>query len=195
MRRAVGRRLAAFVAASAVAGPPFAQAGTAPAEQVRLEPVAAESFVDSVGVNVHLSYDDTNYARFDEVRAALRRMCVQHVRDNVPAEPDRQLARRYADLADDGVEVLVVSGSVGRRDTLSEAGRTVDWLRENDLAPVPVTAVEGANEWDNRGGDDWVRGGPRLPGGPRRRGARAVGVRGGRRRPLDRAQRATARPG
>lgn len=43
----------------------------------------AAEFVDSIGVNVHVTYYDTAYARFDEWLARLRELGTRHVRDGL----------------------------------------------------------------------------------------------------------------
>ena len=45
--------------------------------------VVADAFVNSVGVNVHLHYTDTSYAKFDAVEEAVRDLGVRHIRDGL----------------------------------------------------------------------------------------------------------------
>ena len=45
------------------------------------ERLSADRFLDSVGVNVHVTYLDTSYARMDQWAARLKELGVRHVRD------------------------------------------------------------------------------------------------------------------
>ncbi|MFV0458033.1 MAG: hypothetical protein ACK5MT_04560 [Actinomycetales bacterium] len=117
---------------------------------------SVEDFVGSVGVNVHLSYRDTGYRDGRAVVAAVDELCISHVRDNLAARPGANLPATYRQLADHGIDVDLVVGSPGAQERLPEPTAALDWIRENDLAPTPVAAIEGPNEWDQRGGTDWA---------------------------------------
>jgi len=45
--------------------------------------VGADAFVDSVGVNVHLHYNDTSYGNFASVERSLKDLGVRHIRDGL----------------------------------------------------------------------------------------------------------------
>ena len=44
---------------------------------------AADAFVDSIGVNIHLHYNDTIYGDFQKVKGGLQNLGVRHVRDGL----------------------------------------------------------------------------------------------------------------
>ena len=54
---------------------------------------SARAFGDSVGVNVHLLFEDTSYGRFDVVRSRLRELGVRYVRDGLCATCVNQVER------------------------------------------------------------------------------------------------------
>lgn len=113
---------------------------------------SSAAFVDSVGVNVHMSYSNRAYRDAPAVLRALRRLGVRHVRDGLaPGRPDQYEALQL--LNHDGIRsTLIVGDPLGRFGTLAE------------LIPVirgplhgAVEAVEGANEYDRTHRADWPR--------------------------------------
>lgn len=149
LRRA-GRRLLPLALVSLTACSPV---GTGEAAQV---PAAQEAglpttqqFVDSVGVNVHLYYDDTGYRDTAAVKARLLELGVRHVRDGlVVGRP--AFYRALEDLAASGVRSQLVMGSPadapGHLDQLLQVAR--------EQVTSSVEAFEGANEYD-RTGEGW----------------------------------------
>jgi hypothetical protein len=103
---------------------------------------SAGSFVDSVGVNTHLIYDDTAYGDFAGVRSRLRELGVRHIRDGVCGTCAWQWGR-YEALASDGIRLD--AGAGWPTATLQERRDTLAAMRR--LAPM-IDTVEGANEWD-----------------------------------------------
>jgi hypothetical protein len=114
----------------------------------------ADSFVDSIGVNTHLSYSDTAYSRFGEVKAKLAELGVRHIREGlVPERPDQY--ERLSELGGMGIGATLILGDPNSGpEGLAELISTV---RSNLRGSVD--AVEGANEFDSWGGSDWL---PRL---------------------------------
>lgn len=118
--------------------PPTPQPGVAevtPAPAPRPEPASrrearpADAFVDSIGVNTHLHYLDTNYAQFDEtVRPRLRELGTRHIRDGVVAR------EKIRALGQDGIWLMPLAGSD-------------EWKSLGDLAPL-LSGLEGPNETD-----------------------------------------------
>lgn len=111
---------------------------------------AADTFVDSVGVNVHMSYSDTPYARVPEVRRAVRELGVRHVRDGLVLDRADQY-RALRALAGDGARSdLILGDPAGRFGTgsLRDQVRTL----ETELSDA-VETVEGPNEYDNNSDD------------------------------------------
>jgi len=113
-------------------------------------PGRVESFVDSVGVNTHLTYLDTSYREYDRILAALQDLGVRHVRDGIePGNPDQRdfLAR----LGSKGFRLQLILGRP-RPDRLEEylgAASEPNLLRA-------VEALEGPNEYDLSGDPDWA---------------------------------------
>jgi hypothetical protein len=129
-------------------GGPSAGGGT-PAARPGVAPPMARELADSVGVNVHLTYDDTPYADFERVRSALRELGVRHVRDGlVPQRPD-QYARLHR-LAQAGIRSTLIMGAP----RLTRVADQVHTLR-TQLSRA-VEAVEGPNEYDISGDAEWA---------------------------------------
>src|SRR4051794_10105737 len=104
----------------------------------------ADAFVDSVGVNTHVTYADTSYARHAEIAARLRELGVRHVRDGLFPERADEVARLHA-LAVQGQRATLIL-----RPPAARAARIVDGRLRG-----AVEAVENPNELDNRGVADW----------------------------------------
>ncbi len=110
----------------------------------------ADSFVDSIGVNIHTPFSDTPYASdFATVKARLVELGVRHVRDVLfPDRPDQY--QRLDELAAAGIGSTLVIGSpaepAGTRESL--LGVAADDLQGID-------ALEGPNEYSTSGDPDW----------------------------------------
>lgn len=136
---------AALLAALALAAPASAASETAR---------TTDEFLDSIGVNIHSSYDNTPYDRHDEVLAALRDLGVRHVRDNfMPptegwARQQRQRAFRRA-LADAGIRSTVILGRPGEDPAAYVAAAGAD-------DPGVIAGLEGPNEHDLSKRADWA---------------------------------------
>src|SRR3954453_7550411 len=107
---------------------------------------SADAFVDSIGVNTHVIFDDTAYGDFATVRARLQELGVRHIRDGICGTCSWQLDR-YRALAGDGIRLTALLGDP----------RTTDVARTQNLATVKrlgsmVAGLEGANEWDSMSG-------------------------------------------
>ena len=115
------------------------------AEGVR--PLPAAGFLDSVGVNVHLTYYDTAYARVDEWAARLDELGVRHIRDGLVLD-DPRYVEHMRRLAAQGVRATLIVGEIDRP------------LKDSvELAAGPlraaVEALEAPNEVDTALGPDW----------------------------------------
>lgn len=105
-------------------------------------------FVDSVGVNVHMSYSDTPYGDVEGIRRSLGRLGIRHLRDGLEADrPDQHDAFRA--LGADGRRLTLI---MGRADAGESLPRLLDVARE--LRPG-LAALEGPNESDAAGGEEW----------------------------------------
>src|SRR5271157_2711683 len=72
---------------------------------------SAQSFIDSVGVNTHVTYHNRGYGNVRLVIRSLRFLGVRHVRDRAPVG---QELWKYRELATAGVKFdLVISGRAG----------------------------------------------------------------------------------
>lgn len=146
--------------------------GAAPAGAAM--PRRASSFVDSVGVNVHMSYFDTAYNHWQEVRDKLLELGVRHVRDGACVGCKVQRQRLLA-LGQAGIRVDYTMRQPGSPDSLPS-------LVELLAGPMrsTVDSIEGPNEYDRSGDPRWaphlrsyqrrlgelVRAEPRLRGVP-----------------------------
>jgi hypothetical protein len=101
---------------------------------------SADAFVDSVGVNTHVIYDDTAYGRFDLVRARLRELGVRHIRDGVCASCHWQHDRLNT-LAADGIKANLGVGRPG-----DDMTANLNAIRTK--LKGAVESIEGLNEWD-----------------------------------------------
>lgn len=134
----------AALAALAVIAP--APAGAATARP-------ADSFVESVGVNVHLSYSDTEYAEFDRVRAALGTLGVRYIRDGVGLNRS-SVYSRFRTLGADGIKVNVIVGDPQQRWGIGTLDQQLDMIDTNFRSAV--ASLEGPNEYDIQDDDNWV---------------------------------------
>lgn len=110
-------------------------------------PRRASSFVNSVGVNVHMSYFDTAYRHWHKVRAKLVELGVRHVRDGACPGCVEQRQRLQA-LAAAGIKVDYIMGHPG--DSLTQMVRMLAGPMRST-----VDAVEGPNEYDASGDRRW----------------------------------------
>jgi hypothetical protein len=123
----------------------------APPPVGRVPPQAsADRFLDSVGVNVHVTYLDTAYQRIDAWLARLRELGVRHVRDGLVLDNDAS-APRLRQLAAAGMRLTLIT-SLDR-----PADEQVRYATAN--VGAAVEALEAPNEVDISGAPDWA---PRL---------------------------------
>jgi hypothetical protein len=101
--------------------------------------IRADAFVDSVGVNVHLSYTDTAYGKFSTVVApSLEYLGVRHVRSGL--DGSREIIDRQRTLAGSGIRLAgIVPYRVESMPTL---------LQQIRGQADTLDAVEGPNETD-----------------------------------------------
>jgi hypothetical protein len=107
--------------------------------------VPASTFVDSVGVGVHLTKSDSSYANYPSVKAALLNLGVHHIRDGISWDPTK-----YLDLNRAGIKVL---GTVTRRAS-SDADLT-NAIKNADKWSAALSAIGGPNEYETTV-TDWV---------------------------------------
>lgn len=106
----------------------------------RQMPRRTYDFVNSIGVNTHFGYYDTQYGFYEEVlRPRLLELGVKHIRDGTFND---DVARKYRDVGESGVRLLLIT-SAERVAGQAEAIGPMLW------------GVEAENEPDGRGGE-WV---------------------------------------
>jgi hypothetical protein len=113
----------------------------------------ADSFVESVGVNVHLGYSGSVYSEFSRVRAALDELGVRYIRDGVGQNrPD--VYSRLRTLGADGVKVNIEVGDPQQRWGHGTVEQQLDMIERE--FPGAVASLEGPNEYDIQGDSNWV---------------------------------------
>lgn len=105
----------------------------------------ADTFVESIGVNVHLSYCDTAYSNYTGViKPRLLEAGIRHIRDGCPSQNHTEFQDRLNDLGRSGVKsLLICSPHTGK--TPSDIVAALRKVRES------VGMVEGPNETDGAG--------------------------------------------
>jgi len=113
-------------------------------------PRRASAFVNSVGVNVHMSYFNTAYNKWQEVRDKLLELGVHHVRDGACVGCKEQ-RRRLLALGAAGIKVDYIMREPGSPDSLPSL---VDLL----AGPMrsTVDSIEGPNEYDHSADKQWA---------------------------------------
>jgi hypothetical protein len=116
----------------------------------------ADSFAESLGVNVHLTYFDTGYGDFDVIKERLLDLGVRHLRDGAQLTADRNYNNifygRLKDLANAGIKF----------DLIFDPRSSVGELTNTKLSAVAamagnsLEAVEGPNEYDNSADRNWA---------------------------------------
>ena len=99
--------------------------------------LSSDSFVDSIGVNVHLGFDDTAYWNYSGiVKPQLTNLGVRHIRDGYTSYM-AAMSSEYNDLAGSGIKsdlLMIPSTALSLAATI----------------PNSLEAVEGPNESDNQ---------------------------------------------
>lgn len=102
---------------------------------------SADSFVDSIGINVHLDYDDTPYKEYDSiVKPRLEQLGVRHIRTSVWFK-DSKTHHKLKDLANMGIKTNLVMDP-----RLMSPEETVKLVKS--LGNSVIESVEGPNEWN-----------------------------------------------
>jgi hypothetical protein len=117
---------------------------------------AADSFAESLGVNVHLTYFDTGYGNFDVIKKRLMDLGVHHLRDGAQLTADRIYNNvfygRLKDLASAGIKFDLIF------DPRSSVGELTN-TKLNAIAAMAgnsLEAIEGPNEYDNSVDRKWA---------------------------------------
>lgn len=116
--------------------------------QAQLETAhSAASFIDSIGVNVHLGYGDTAYGQYSTViKPRLQEIGIRHIRDGIlPNRPD--VYEKLRNLATIGIHSTLIAG--------------IGWVTPNEAVMLAkkvgssIEAVESPNEYDHRNPKLW----------------------------------------
>ncbi|MEP7342571.1 MAG: hypothetical protein ABI977_32890 [Acidobacteriota bacterium] len=107
----------------------------------------ADEFIDSIGVNVHLHYNDTAYANYEEViKPKLRELGLRHLRDGVTlGRPDKEAMMH--ELESFGFKFLLIADP-----RATSAQQAQEFIKRFSS----VEMVEGPNEPDLNLGANWV---------------------------------------
>ncbi|MCU0533677.1 MAG: hypothetical protein MUD14_07260 [Hydrococcus sp. Prado102] len=102
---------------------------------------STNNFIDSIGVAVHLDYQDTVYSRYkDIIKPRLQELGIRHIRGSVRLK-DLETQQKFLDLATIGIKSTLVIDP--RR--VSSPAKAVKIAK---AVMGSVEALEGANEWD-----------------------------------------------
>ena len=120
---------------------------------------SASAFIDSVGVNTHLGYDNQPYGRaWPMIRDRLIELGIRHIRD--ASHPDltrlKDVVPRMRELASLGIRGNLLSGDPLMRYGSGTIDQHLAWVRKN--VRHFVESLEGPNEYDHPSDDpNWQR--------------------------------------
>jgi hypothetical protein len=118
-------------------------------EQSGTLPASATDFVDSIGVNTHVSYYDTAYGDFPALKNALFNLGVRHIRDAACAQCWEQ-QRRFRELAATGIRADLLMSAPGHGENVPDLISMIETRLQGF-----VDGLEGPNEYDTSG-PGWV---------------------------------------
>ncbi|MUL35706.1 hypothetical protein BWI75_04910 [Gloeocapsopsis sp. AAB1 = 1H9] len=122
-----------------------------PSAQKQVEQArSADAFVDSIGVNVHLTYTDTAYGKYKSIiRPRLQELGIRHIRDGFVRKKPKYY-QKLQDLADIGIYSTLIAG--------------IGWVTPQQAVEIAyqlnnsLEAVEGPNEYDvGKKRQQWVQ--------------------------------------
>jgi hypothetical protein len=127
--------------------------GSADAVAAPVEAKQADSFVESIGVNVHLTYSDTPYGEFSKVDQSLKELGVRYIRDGVGlGRPD--VYSEYRALAAQGIKLDLIVGDPLQRYGIGSLQQQLNMIEQN--FPEAIATLEGPNEYDQQGDPNWI---------------------------------------
>ncbi len=142
--------MAATSAPAPAAAAEGASAGSSSFSSVKAR--RSEDVVDAFGIGIHTAYWDTPYGDTARVAQTLKDLGVEHVRDDLW----NNLPRSYDDMnyiaETAGVKYDLILGNPSRGQAPKQY---IDTVAKHLLGSVEM--IEGANEWDNFGPDNWVQ--------------------------------------
>jgi hypothetical protein len=111
---------------------------------------AADAFVDSMGVNVHMEYTSTPYGNYNEINERLTALGMRHVRDEINDTSDGNFVTELKTMKSRG---YTVDGLIEGGNDYPTVGQT---LEAKYVVPMianllpSIDAVEGPNEPDDQ---------------------------------------------
>lgn len=140
------RKIALFIFALTLSALPLAPSVHAAPEPAR----SADSFVDSVGVNIHLHNTDTTYGHFEDiVKPRLVALGVRHVRDGAIDTTFQTYYDRLNAVGKLGIKGLFI---IGPRDVSAIGDRDRAFIKDfAKRVPSSIEGYEGPNEYDIEG--------------------------------------------
>ncbi len=79
------------------------------ADDATRKPVRAYDFINSIGINTHFGYYDTQYGRYEEIlKPRLLELGVKHIRDGTYND---DVLRKYKEVGESGVRLLLITSS------------------------------------------------------------------------------------
>jgi len=108
---------------------------------------SADTFVDSVGINIHLHNGDTSYSDFSRVQQALKDLGVRHVRDGLIDTSWKEYYNRHNQLGRAGIKSTFIT-SVDQSSAL-----LLDYPRRMKDS---FEAYESPNEFDQSPDEHWI---------------------------------------
>jgi hypothetical protein len=106
-----------------------------PLTAAEIQANAADALVDTIGVNIHTHYQGTVYDHPVNLKAALQKLGVRHVRDGLVDSQWATYYERLNDLGRSGIKATLITGFAPER-VLATAGKLRD----------AIEALEGPNE-------------------------------------------------
>lgn len=116
-----------------------------------VQAIPASELVDSLGVNVHLSFMSTPYGNPASVEDLVSKLGVRHLRDRLSPRNSAQW-RTMKRLAARGVRFDTIMGTP----TSTERPRDLIRVIETQMPGGVVESLEGANEWNLAGRANWA---------------------------------------
>lgn len=120
---------------------------------------SADSFVDTIGVNVHLHYTNTVYKEFNSlIKPRLLELGVRHLRDGAATysgiNRDSFFYERVRELANEGFQFNFITSSLK-----TEWGEPTDYSLLDEVyewSDGAIASFEAVNEPDIQGVDSWL---------------------------------------
>ncbi len=105
---------------------------------------SADSFIDSIGVAVHLTYLDTAYEQYEGViEPRLKELGIRHIRGDSPSVDDKLAQAKFNDLGKIGIKSTLIMDP-----RWVKSGSEVVQLTKSVIDAIE--GLEGPNEWDGQ---------------------------------------------